>query len=403
MNGVHLEGWGSHDLNVRGSWPPKLWKQLRKNFGPPIMVPEVYQPQSAKTLLKLRDQMLHATEQTLLISQFLLDQGPWDLFFVAFGATHRAGHLLWDLSQIETTGCAPETVHALNNALVDVYQGCDRAIAHLIENAPPDAKILVFSVHGMGPNPGWLEYVPELLSRIQQIDEHTSPRPGILFKVVKQHLPWQLIRGLTDHLPSTMLNWLVSVYSANMFDWKNTRYFPVPMPCLGFVRVNLKGREPQGIVEPGEEYLRVCEELRTALQSFCDIETGKAIVEEVCLLDDWVPLDAPYRDRLPDLFIKWGEVTASQSKGIRSEKYGDIYWNTGGKLPSRRSGNHLDKGWFVAVGDRIPSGIQSDGHRTVDLVPTIFHWLGTEPPEDFQGKPITALCGDPIVQAKSLA
>ena len=139
-----------------------------------------------------------------------------------------------------------------------------------------------------------------------------------------------------------------------------------------------------GVVEPGEEYDALCEELTRAFLSFRDIETDQPIVKEVYRMDDF-GRDAPYRDRLPDLAIRWGDISAMHSSGIRSEEYGEIHWNDGGKLRSGRPGNHHREGWFVAVGDEIRAGTRTKEHRTVDLVPTIFEWLGGERREDFQG------------------
>jgi len=136
----------------------------------------------------------------------------------------------------------------------------------------------------------------------------------------------------------------------------------------------------------------ICEELEEAFLSFRDIKTGEAIANKVYRMDDLAPPDAYYREVLPDLVIKWRPISAIQSTGIRSEKYGEIHLNTGGKLPSGRSGNHQSKGWFVAVGDGIPASTRAEGHRMIEVVPTVFEWLGAERGKDFKGKPIPALC-----------
>ncbi len=355
------------------------------------MLPEVYRLQSADTLLQLRDRMIAVTEQSVDISESLMLREPWDLFVVVLGAAHRAGHYLWDLSQIDTAGLSPQVLQALNNALVDIYRHCDQAVARLMKSAPQNAKILVFAVHGMGSHPGWSEYVPEILSVIQRKHEGSPAKEGLLYKL-RRHLPWRVVNAISEHMPQEFLHWLVSVYSTKMFNWKSTRYFPLPSPLYGCLRINLKGREPEGIVEPGEEYDEICTLLAQAFMSFRDIETGKPIVERVYGVDDLSPEDAPRRERLPDLFITWADIPAKDCKGIRSEEYGDITWSSGGKLPSGRSGNHVDKGWFVAAGDGIPAGIRADGYRTVDLVSTIFEWLGAEWPKNLQGTPISLVC-----------
>lgn len=391
-NGIHLAGWGTHDLIIKGSWPPDLWKQVEREFGSPVIPLEYYGPQSSRTLLHLRDTLIKGTEQMLKLVESLIVREPWNLFFVVFGATHRGGHYLWNLSQIDKKGVSSEILQRLNNALIDIYQVCDYAIGRLIERVSKDARILVFSVHGMGPNPGWSDRCGEILIRIQEENEDTPAKSGFLYKL-KQALPWQLIRQVTTRLPQKALDRLVTLWSANMFDWRTTRYFPLPMDHAGYLRINVRGREPKGNVEPVHEYDTICKELEEAFLSFRDIKTGKAIVEQVYRMSDLAPQDAPYREVLPDLVIKWNDVSATESDGIRSERYGEIHWNADGKLPSGRSGNHQERGWFVAVGNGICSATRVAGHRALDLVPTVFEWLGAKAGVDFQGKSIPALYG----------
>ena len=243
----------------------------------------------------------------------------------------------------------------------------------------------------MGQNLGWSDRCADILFKIQQINNNSPTKYGLLYKI-KRFIPPQLARQIVTRFPLGIQNRLVTLWSANMFDWSTTKYFPLPMDHAGYIRINLKGREPQGIVEPGNEYNSICDELEEAFLSFRDIKTNKPIVEKVYRIDDLAPLNAPYVEVLPDLVVKWSNISAIESSGLRSDKYGEIHWNNVGKLPTGRSGNHLDNGWFVAVGDGIPPASRTEGHHIVDLVPTLFQWLGAEPREDFQGKPIPALC-----------
>ena len=43
--------------------------------------------------------------------------------------------------------------------------------------------------------------------------------------------------------------------------WQHSRAFLIDNANEGYIRINLKGREPQGIVEPGKEYEDLCEEI----------------------------------------------------------------------------------------------------------------------------------------------
>jgi predicted AlkP superfamily phosphohydrolase/phosphomutase len=389
INGIHVCGWGTHDLIHKGSWPQDLWKKLEKRFGSPKTPPELFGPQSLKTLKVLKEDLLKATKQVIRIGEHMLAQERWDLFLLILGATHRASHYLWNLSQIDSSSLGPSDRRVLENALLDIYQVCDHGVGKILEKAPKDAKVLVFAVHGMDQNPGWSDYCPEILSLIQHKGQEAPAKSGFLYRI-RQVLPWQLIRQITKYMPKSALDRLVSLWSANMFDWSTTRYFPLPMDHACYIRINVKGREPQGIVEYGSEYDQICEELESAFLSFRDMDSGKNIVDKVYRINDLAPLDAPYRNVLPDLVITWTDISAIDSKGIRSEKYGKFFIDR--KLPSGRAGNHKNKGWFVAKGEGISPGTSTYGSHIIDLVPTVFQWLAARPPDHFQGKPISSLC-----------
>lgn len=391
QNSIQLSGWGTHDLIAKGSAPPELWKQLAQRSGPPSMPPELFGAQNAQTLLALRKKLLAATDNLATLGESLLVRQPWDLFLIVFGATHRGGHYLWDLSQIDTNELTSATVTTLENSLIEIYQACDRAIGRLMACAPSGTRVMVFAVHGMGPNQGWSDRCDAILAKIQQKDQARPPKKGLLYSV-KQAIPWELARQVTTRLPQPLLDRLVGLWSRRMFDWRTTPIFPLPMDHAGYFRVNLKGREPDGIVEPGQEYQTVCRELVEALCTFRDIDTDKPIVGKVYYLDDLAPADAPCRALLPDVIVTWQGVSAIQSRGLHSGRYGEVRW-ANGKLRSGRAGNHRANGWFVAAGPGIPQSTTVQGYRTIDLAPTVFCWLQAQTQVAFQGRPIGALCG----------
>ncbi len=389
MNGVMISGWGTHDRVFTGIRPRALAAQLKRECGPRVMSSPFVRPRTAAEFLALRDNMVATTRQMARLCRRVLARGPWDIFCVVFGAPHRGGHHLWDLSQIEPSAASSRRAE-LERALEEVYIACDRAIAAVIDGSPNDARILVFAAHGMGPNPGWNDRFEEILSAI-----------GAATPVGVQGMPVGRVstflhkvgETLFAQLPRSARNYRVNRRLTNRHDWDATRYFPLAMDHAGYMRINLAGREARGIVAPGPDYRALCDELSDALASVRDIETGDAIVERVYHVDDLAPPAAPYRDVLPDLVITWGARSAIRSRGIHRPGRGAIRWNGDGVLPSLRSGNHRSKGWFIAAGRGIESGRRAEGHHIADLVPTVLHWLGTARGTDLHGKAIPALCG----------
>jgi predicted AlkP superfamily phosphohydrolase/phosphomutase len=85
------------------------------------------------------------------------------------------------------------------------------------------------------------------------------------------------------------------------YDWSRTRAFSLPTDQHGWIRINLLGREAQGIV-PLNQYESTCEELERLLRSLMTAD-GRALVHDV-LRTVVVAADAQSVS-LPDLVVHW--------------------------------------------------------------------------------------------------
>ncbi|HET7585154.1 MAG TPA: alkaline phosphatase family protein [Gemmatimonadaceae bacterium] len=387
LNGIYLNGWQNHDDFGRQYHPRDLWRRLASEFGSPVMHPELFGAQTARTLLGLRTEMLACTDQMGDVCAALLRRERWDLFLVVLGGAHRGGHYLWDLSQIETRGVAERDLATLRGGCADLYRAWDRALGKMLDAAPPDMRVLAFSLHGMEANAGWGEHFHQIVALLHSRGAAAASTSGLVYRV-KRALPWTLVRQVTRRLPSSVNHALVPLWSSRMHDWSRTRYFALPMDLNGYIRVNLEGREPHGIISPGAEYDALCEELCAELHELRDIESGERIVAGVDVVDKVVGADAPRRVLLPDLVVRWADVSARDSSGVRST-HGEVRWARGAPFPSGRSGNHTSRAWFAAAGPGIPALGRLDAHHDIlDLVPTAFEWMGAPMSPRFEGVPI---------------
>lgn len=392
FDGVYINGWQCHDDFGRHVYPPGLWKELAERFGRPKLQPEWFGPQNGQTLNRLRTEMLESIEQTGQVCEYLLAREAWDLFAVVIGGVHRGGHYLWDLSQIETGKLTADERKRLQGANDELYVAADAAIGRMLAKAPENARVMVFALHGMGPNTGWTEVFPRIVEQIQRGGPVSEAKTGLLYRA-KKAVPWQVVRQVTTRLPTSVNHRLISIWSRRMYDWSVTRFFPLPVDVNGFVRINLRDREIDGIVAPGNEYANVLGELEEAFASLRDLETDEPIAAAIDRIDEVVGDDAPRRQYLPDLCVRWTNRSASAGIGIRSPKYGELRWERGMRLASGRSGSHLPEGWLIATGEDIAPGATLDTHQTVDLTATLFAWLGQAAPARFEGRVIPALSG----------
>ncbi len=383
FQGIALSGWQTHDEALAASRPADLRRRLRRRHGRPALGPEIFGPQTPASLERLHRQALHATRQFADIVRELLADGPFDLFLAVFGAAHRAGHYLWDLSQIDARGLTAERRRALEGALDEIYVALDAAIGRVLDAAGGRFdRILLFAAHGMGPSDGWLHMLDAMLARIQGAPPSGANGRGLLYRL-KKRLPWNLVREVTIRLPASANRALVPLWSRRMHDWSRTRVFTVPFDVHGFLRVNLRGRERDGIVEPGAAYEDLCGELREALEGFIDIAGGRPVSAGVVRSRDLFP-EGRRTGLLPDLVVRIGEPLRG-SPGLVSPRFGELRFPAPGRFPSGRSGNHHPRGWYLLAG--AGTGGRRDG-VVVDFAPTVLAILGVVPPPRMRGRPL---------------
>ena len=179
------------------------------------------------------------------------------------------------------------------------------------------------------------------------------------------------------------------------FDWSRTRACcPFLLP-EEYVWINVKGRDPDGIVEPGDEYEKVVGEVIDALQKLRDPDTGESPVARVLRKEDAEEL-GHYGDRCSDLlfFFNPGYGMSSDPVVPAGEYDNDAlirscegFGDHSGYLPSARAGGCSNNAVFVLSGPGVKSGVTNpEPIRLVDVAPTVAHLLGIERPAQSGGR-----------------
>ena len=167
-------------------------------------------------------------------------------------------------------------------------------------------------------------------------------------------------------------------------DWRKTPVITLLGDYDGYLQINQRGREAEGIVNP-EDLAYWTTRVSNGLQSFFDLDTGKPIVEAVLPRKD-LGLEGDLVDRFPDLVVQWEKTPASRRREIVSADYGRVLWPTPGRNPEGRSGNHRPQGFVLIRGDRFASNVEPRAVGIVDLGPTILNILGTAIPGEMEGR-----------------
>lgn len=388
FNGLQVSNWATHEALVPpATYPADLMELLRSEFGPPRRSNEEYGLLPLDRLLDIRDDQCAMADGVSSLAKLVMEREPWDLFMIAFSTTHRSGHKLWNHTGVQGE-VPPDRAAEFDDALRQVYINADLAVGRLIETAGDDVTALVFSLHGMGENTSRAELLPEMLQRVLAggvVAGNPAEKPGLV-KRIRNLIPNRWRNTIKDRLPLVIQDWLTSYWRMGRRDWSKTRAFCLVADMQGYVRFNVRGREAEGIVEPGVGYDRLAAEITEGLLSFVDADSGVPVIGEIKSSAELFPAGAR-RDLLPDLIVQWNFTPVAPQRRIVSSTFGGIDLPLPGKNISGRGGNHRPQGFLIAAGRDIEPGT-IDGCHIMDLAPTVYELLGLRAPDSMQGQAI---------------
>jgi predicted AlkP superfamily phosphohydrolase/phosphomutase len=195
---------------------------------------------------------------------------------------------------------------------------------------------------------------------------HLIERTGL------QNYVWQVSKSTRNKVVGKFL-------SFDDVDWSRTLAYSIGH--VGQIFVNLKGREPEGIVEPGAEQESVRQRVTEALRDLHHPATGQPLVDKIIPVDQVV--HGPYANRSPDLHIVMD--------GYRTISF--PLFATDNRIVTRQirgdSGSHRLHGIFIASGPEIRTGKTIQDAHILDLAPTILHLMGLPVPDDMDGNVLT--------------
>jgi len=243
-----------------------------------------------------------------------------------------------------------------------VLQQCkdlDNIIGELLQAIDKNTIVMIMSDHGTMP-----VYkdvcINTFLKKIGLLQLHTkSYRRKVLkpltyfwhdYSWIKQRL--HIKHGLSDIV------------------WEKTKAFSIDGDGI---YINLKGREPKGIVN-SDEYEMVRNYIIDKLYDLKDAETGKNVITRVFKKEE--VYHGKYTYWAPDILIE-------SAYGYRLQ-----LWNTRNKVIdyTRRRTFQSIMGIFAIKGSGIKSGKEIKGAKIIDLMPTILHILNVPIPADIDGK-----------------
>jgi predicted AlkP superfamily phosphohydrolase/phosphomutase len=344
----------------------------------------------------------------------------WDFGIVVVSEPHSALEGLWHGIDESHPLHRVASADAARQGLVSVYRAVDCLIGELTE-AFPDTAIVVFSMGGMGPNRSdvaSMVLLPELLYRHAfgrprlrqpeawsavsdigpQLNEHEGWGEAVNVNLLPT-APYQTARRVAARLiPELVKNALrpcaeQSTCTENdLFrpsidwmpaaryqpDWHRMGAFALPSFYDGRIRINLAGRERDGMV-CASQYEHACDEIEAILRQCRNAATGEDVIADIERVKGRKPLTLGSTES--DLVVVWKGMACA----FDHPKLGRL-----GPIPFRRPGGHTGEYGMayiynggISAGDR---GVRS----SFDVVPTLIDLLGEPVPRELSGTSLLA-------------
>jgi predicted AlkP superfamily phosphohydrolase/phosphomutase len=326
-----------------------------------------------------------------------------ELFAGVFTVTDRAHHFLWDDIDERHPQYDPQRAAQYGPVIAELYELLDGIVRGFVAQMDEASTLFIVSDHGFCGihktffvnhwlyQHGWLSMVerPEAdygVVALRFLKRH--PTLYHLARSVKNHLPLASLREKKINRRSLGLR-----AQLRNIDWSRTRAYYVNGQGL---RLNVKGREPMGIVDPAE-YDQVVETLVASLSQIREPESDAPVFARVARREG----------------VYSGDQTERAVDIILLENTGDDdprkNFTTSGKIePTARDqlfrvknipGHHDGLGILLAIGNGIKRGVNLRNARLIDIAPTVLYNLGLPIPNDIDGRVLTEMFTEDFLAA----
>ena len=409
VNGVMVSEWGCHDRHFGPrSSPPELVGELNerhgKHFGsmrapgfdqfaPCDYAHRIGSRRTREEEIAFFDAVHEGAEMKESASLDLLDRGGWDFFLSVLGETHCSGHQFWHLHDPAHPGFDPELAERFGGDPVrTIYSRVDAALGEHLARLGPEDTLYVLMPHGMTAHHDGDHLLDDVLFRLDRwLDEPNSL--GRSTRAAAEAAGWipRGLRGPALRAATPLIRRAAGSPRADQIPPKEgRRWFQVPNnTVVGALRLNLRGREPGGQIEPAD--MREAQRwLADRLAELVNVETGGRVVRHCRFTDD--VYDRKPGDAFADVYVEWER--SAPIERVWSPTTGTV----AGAYDHWRQGDHRQEGMMLAVGPGIRPGNRRGTFESTDLGATLAAAVGV-PLEDVDGRAIASVLPAPVRSA----
>jgi predicted AlkP superfamily phosphohydrolase/phosphomutase len=332
------------------TYPEEIAAELTKNVGPFLQRPGYYQyPYTyggwagRQTLM---EEMEYQHDWFARATGYLLDKHDWDLFFMQTHAgDYIFDHLVKDAEPL--TSASKEESNKCIELIGKTFEQVDKMIGRILSHVSiEETLIAVVSDHGVIGYPS-----------------HISARSIVRDLLIENNLLFYKDEKGRPRGPGSKPE-----QGRSNIDWKRTK---AQVQDTIFINLNVKGREPNGVVEP-HDFLKTRDEIIQALLNYKDPKLGICPFSLVLRSEDARILGL-YGDRIGDIVYTVREGTLSgEGHGVQ--------------LPTAKYGMSSLRALFILAGPGIKKSYKLK--QTVwltDLAPTVAYLMGIPSPRQADG------------------
>lgn len=386
FNGLHVVDWATEFKLWRFETRPQSMVAKLEHYDHPL----TRYPGTRiglDDLVALKRKLLRGIEIKRQFTVDLLRQREHEFVFVNFCELHKAGHFFWrfhDRAHPEFTDAVPE----LTDSLRDTYEALDRALAFVLAEVGDGDDLIIVTDRGMYSDHRADHLVEDVLAKLQwsaprgraaasPSQPSSSGVPLLSSRTAKKALKFVAQNLLPDSVREALLPFHRAMTGGPApLDWTKTRVFKLPNVGNSYLRINLEGREPAGIVAAGVQYEALLSEIDSQFRALINPATGERVVEDVYF--PGLQFKGPKNAELPDVAIVWN--SRSPIEAVSSREVGTI----SGKYVSQRSGNHRPEGFALFRGPSFKSGTGNFEGDARQIAPAILHRFGIKPPAHYE-------------------
>lgn len=350
--------------------------------------------------------LIKCTEKRKEVSFKLMDRYDWDFFTIVFGGTDWIQHFFWHLIDPKHIEYNQDEAERFLPLIKRCYQKLDSIVGEFINRMDKNTSLFIISDHGFGP---WRKTISlQNLLRQNSLfcykdESFLSRSSGIHGKIRKfLHQNSALYRKAKamikpaacklskkpgkEKMPEDKIKMrfgfgLNERYWQNI-DWQRT------VAYAGYtnntVYLNLKDREPGGIIDSNGEYEQTRDKIIDIISNLREPDSGDKL--KVKIYKKEKIYSGPYSQAGYDLCFEvenGGYVLRSHAfaKDIFSENPG---W----------TGTHTRDGIVIAYGGNLKKTHCIKNARIMDIAPTALYLLGVPVPDDMDGEMLKDVIND---------